>query len=208
MIVDKIIENKDKVQNFLDNLNCDVDKWFVFNCATGDNPTLRKFSHRMSYRIMNSNTENFKCRFLYLKIKKDMKVTCDHYDAIRVEDMDIEREKYDDIGDSYLRKDLFGELSDLFSDDKIYTVHYIEALGGLDPHRDPWIYNTDYKNIIVYDNLPEDAKLKINGDNILINSPQQTNFGNDIHTYQFKTRPFPLKILHIDYENMLLSLLC
>tara|TARA_B100000609_G_C17059018_1_gene353036 strand:+ start:103 stop:495 length:393 start_codon:yes stop_codon:yes gene_type:complete len=130
-----------------------------------------------------------------------MKVTCDHYDAIRVEDMDIEREKYDDIGDSYLRKDLFGELSDLFSDDKIYTVHYIEALGGVDPHRDPWIYNTDYKNIIFYDNLPEDAKLKINGDNILINSPQQTNFGNDIHTYQFKTRSFPLKILHIDYEN-------
>ena len=201
MIADKIIENKDKVQNFLDNLNCDVDKWFVFNCATGDNPTLRKFSHRMSYHIMNSNTEKFKCRFLYLKIKKDMRVTCDHYDAIRVEDMDIEREKYNDIGDSYLRKDLFGELSDLFSDDKIYTVHYIEALGGVDPHRDPWIYNTDYKNIIFYDNLPEDAKLEINGDNILINSPQQTNFGNDIHTYQFKTRPFPLKILHIDYEN-------
>ena len=128
MIVDKIIENKDKVQNFLDNLNCDADKWFVFNCATGDNPTLRKFSHRMSYRIMNNNTEKFKCRFLYLKIKKDMKVTCDHYDAIRVEDMDIEREKYDDIGDSYLRKDLFGELSDLFSDDKIYTVHYLSLI--------------------------------------------------------------------------------
>ena len=32
-------------------------------------------------------------------------------------------------------------------------------------------------------------------------SPQQTNFGNDIHTYQFKTRDLPLKILHIDYEN-------
>ena len=193
MIANKIIENKDKVQNFLDNLNCDADKWFVFNCATGDNPTLRKFSHRMSYHIMNNNTEKFKCRFLYLKIKKDMKVTCDHYDAIRVEDMDIEREKYDDIGDSYLRKDLFGDLSDLFSDKKIYTVHYIEALGGVDPHRDPWIYNTDYKNIIFYDNLPEDAKLKINGDNILINSPQQTNFGNDIHTYQFKT----LSLIHI-----------
>ena len=56
MIVDKIIENKDRVQNFLDNLNCDADKWFVFNCATGDNPTLRKFSHKMSYRIMNNNT--------------------------------------------------------------------------------------------------------------------------------------------------------
>jgi len=92
---------------------------------------------------------------------------------------------------------------ELFSDEKKYTVHYIEALGGVDPHRDPWIYDSDYKNIIFYDNLPEDAKLKINGDDILINSPQHTNFGNDIHSYQFKTRPFPLKILHIDYEDEL-----
>ena len=203
MIVDKIIENKDKVQNFLDNLNCDDDKWFVYNCATGDNPTLRKFSHRMSYRIMNNNTETFKCRFLYLKIKKDMIVTCDNYDSIKVDDMDIENDKYDDIGDSFLRKELFGELSELFSDDKIYTVHYIEALGGVDPHRDPWIYNSDYKNIIFYDNLPEDAILNINGDKNLINSPQYTNFGNDTHSYQFKTRPFPLKILHIDYKDEL-----
>ena len=146
MIADKIIDNKNKIQNFLDSLNCDDDKWFVFNCSTGDNPTLRKFSHRMSYRIMNSNTETFKCRFLYLKIKKDMIVSCDNYESIKVDDMDIENEKYNDIGDSYLRKDLFGELGDLFSDDKIYTVHYIEALGGVDPHRDPWIYNKDYKN--------------------------------------------------------------
>ena len=203
MIVDKIIKNKDKVQNFLDNLNCDDDKWFVYNCATGDNPTLRKFSHRMSYRIMNNNTETFKCRFLYLKIKKDMIVTCDNYDSIKVDDMDIENDKYDDIGDSFLRKELFGELGELFSDDKIYTVHYIEALGGVDPHQDPWIYDSDYKNIIFYDNLPEDAILNINGDKILINSPQYTNFGNDTHSYQFKTRPFPLKILHIDYKDEL-----
>ena len=198
-ILKKIIDNKNKIQLFLENLNCDLDKWFVYNCATGDNPTLRKFSHKMSYRIMNNNTETFKSRFLYLKIKKDMVVTCEHYDAIKVDNMDIEKDKYDDIGDGYLRKDLFGELGDLFSNDKIYTVHYIEALGGVDPHRDPWIYDSKYKNIIFYDNLPEDAKLKINGDDISINSPQNTNFGNDIHSYQFKTRPFPLKILHIDY---------
>ena len=198
-ILKKIIDNKNKIQLFLENLNCDLDKWFVYNCATGDNPTLRKFSHKMSYRIMNNNTETFKSRFLYLKIKKDMVVTCEHYDAIKVDNMDIEKDKYDDIGDGYLRKDLFGELGDLFSNDKIYTVHYIEALGGVDPHRDPWIYDSKYKNIIFYDNLPEDAKLKINGDDISIDSPQNTNFGNDIHSYQFKTRPFPLKILHIDY---------
>ena len=202
-ILKNIIDNKNKIQLFLENLNCDLDKWFVYNCATGDNPTLRKFSHKMSYRIMNSNTETFKSRFLYLKIKKDMVVTCEHYDAIKVDNMDIEKDKYDDIGNGYLRKDLFGELDDLFSNDKIYTVHYIEALGGVDPHRDPWIYDSKYKNIIFYDNLPEDAKLKINGDDILINSPQNTNFGNDIHSYQFKTRPFPLKILHIDYEDEL-----
>ena len=202
-ILKNIIDNKNKIQLFLENLNCDLDKWFVYNCTTGDNPTLRKFSHKMSYRIMNSNTETFKSRFLYLKIKKDMVVTCEHYDAIKVDNMDIEKDKYDDIGNGYLRKDLFGELGDLFSNDKIYTVHYIEALGGVDPHRDPWIYDSKYKNIIFYDNLPEDAKLKINGDDIPIDSPQNTNFGNDIHSYQFKTRPFPLKILHIDYEDEL-----
>ena len=43
MIVDKIIDNKNKIQNFLDTLNCDDDKWFVFNCSTGDNPTPGSF---------------------------------------------------------------------------------------------------------------------------------------------------------------------
>ena len=90
-ILKNIIDNKNKIQLFLENLNCDLDKWFVYNCATGDNPTLRKFSHKMSYRIMNSNTETFKSRFLYLKIKKDMVVTCEHYDAIKVDSMDIEK---------------------------------------------------------------------------------------------------------------------
>jgi|TARA_A100001391_G_scaffold144427_1_gene102086 hypothetical protein len=201
MIVNELLKNKHKVQNFLNNLNCDDDKWFVYNCDTGDNPTLRKFSHRMSYRIMNNNTEMFKCRFLYLKVKKDMRVTCEHYDEIEVDDMDIEIDKYDDIGDGFIRKNLFGELTELFSDDRIYTVHYIEALGGVDPHRDPWIYDSNYRNIIFYDNLPEDAILTINENNIPIKSPQHTNFGIDTHSYQFKTRKFPLKILHIDYEN-------
>ena len=201
MIVNELLKNKHKVQNFLNNLNCDGDKWFVYNCDTGDNPTLRKFSHRMSYRIMNNNMEMFKCRFLYLKVKKDMRVTCEHYDEIEVDDMDIEIDKYDDIGDGFIRKNLFGELTELFSDDRIYTVHYIEALGGVDPHRDPWIYDSNYRNIIFYDNLPEDAILTINENNIPIKSPQHTNFGIDTHSYQFKTRKFPLKILHIDYEN-------
>ena len=70
MIVNELLKNKDKVQNFLDNLNCDADKWFVYNCATGDNPTLRKFSHRMSYRIMNNNTEMFKMQIFIFKGKK------------------------------------------------------------------------------------------------------------------------------------------
>ena len=201
MIVNELLKNKHKVQNFLNNLNCDGDKWFVYNCDTGDNPTLRKFSHRMSYRIMNNNTEMFKCRFLYLKVKKDMRVTCEHYDEIEVDDMDIEIDKYDDIGDGFIRKNLFGELTELFSDDRIYTVHYIEALGGVDPHRDPWIYDSNYRNIIFYDNLPQDAKLIINGNTTPIKSPQHTNFGIDTHSYQFKTRKFPLKILHIDYEK-------
>ncbi len=197
----ELIKNKNLIQHFLDTLNCDNEKWFVFNCATGDNPTLRKFSNRMSHRIMNNNTDMFKSRFLYLKLNKDMQVGCEHYKTIKVNEMDIDISKYDDIGSGLIRSDILGELSELFSNEKIYSVHYIEALGGVDPHRDPWNYDSDYKNIIFYDNLPEDAKLEINGDNVLINSPQQTNFGNDIHSYQFKTRPFPLKILHIDYEK-------
>ena len=43
--------------------------------------------------------------------------------------------------------------------------------------------------------LPKDTSKEV-----LINSPQLTNFGNEEHTYQFSTRSFPLKILHIDYE--------
>ena len=130
-----------------------------------------------------------------------MQVLCEHYDSIKVNDMDIDKPKYNDIDNEYIRSDIFGKLTELFSDDRIYTVHYIEALGGVEPHRDPWIYNRKYKNFIFYDNIPEDATLKIEGEEVKINSPQQTNFGNDIHTYQFKTRDLPLKILHIDYEN-------
>ena len=51
-ILNNLIENKNKIQLFLDNLNCDAEKWFVFNCATGDNPTLRKFSHRHFKQLM------------------------------------------------------------------------------------------------------------------------------------------------------------
>ena len=97
LILDDLIKNKGKIQKFLDCLNCDSEKWFVYNCATGDNPTLRKFSHRMSHRIMDSNSEMFKSRFLYLKIKKDMRVTCEHYKTVEVNDMDLEIEKYHEI---------------------------------------------------------------------------------------------------------------
>ena len=201
LILDDLIKNKGKIQKFLDCLNCDSEKWFVYNCATGDNPTLRKFSHRMSHRIMDSNSEMFKSRFLYLKIKKDMRVTCEHYKTVEVNDMDLEIEKYDELENAYLRKDIMGEMSEFFLDDRIYTIHYIEALGGVDPHQDPWIYNKNYKNVIFYDNLPRDIKLIINGSETPIDYPQQTNFGNEEHSYRFNTRPTPLKILHIDYED-------
>ena len=200
-ILKKILDNKNKIQLFLENLNCDKNKWYVYNCATGDNPTLKKFSHRMSYRIMNNNTEMFKCRFLYLKVKKDMQVTCEHYKTIKVKDMDIDRDKFIDLNNGYLMKDTFDDLEDLFVDDRVYTIHYIEALGGVDPHRDPWSYNKNYKNVIFYDNLPDKIKLIINGDEKPIQSPQFTDFGNEIHSYKFETRPKPLKILHIDYED-------
>jgi hypothetical protein len=153
---------------------------------------------------MNNNTEMFKCRFMYLKVKKDMEVSYEQYvgiPAVKVSDMDIPFDKYEDREESYLRSDIFGDLSELFSDERIYTVHYIEALGPVDPHQDPWRYDKQYRNIIFYDNLPDDVQLKIKGEEIPVESPQLTNFGNEVHTYQFQTRPFPLKILHIDYED-------
>ena len=204
LISEKLAANKDKVQSFLNNLNCDSEKWFVFNTSDGKNPTLRKFSHRMSYRIMNNNTEMFKCRFMYLKVRKDMEVSYEQYvgvPSVKVHDMDIPFDKYENREQSYLRTDIFGDLSGLFSDERIYTVHYIEALGPVDPHQDPWRYSREYRNIIFYDNIPDDVQLKIKGEEIPVRSQQLTNFGNEVHTYQFKTRPFPLKILHIDYED-------
>ena len=102
LISEKLIENKDRIQYFLNNLNCDSEKWFVFNTSDGKNPTLRNFSHRMSYRIMENNTEMFKCRFMYLKVKEDMEVSYEQYvgvPAIKVSDMDIPLNKYDEIED-------------------------------------------------------------------------------------------------------------
>ena len=203
-IADKLIDNKDIIQKFLNNLNCDSEKWFVFNCANGKNPTLKNKSHEASYNIMKRNTEMFKCRYLYLKLMKDMVVSYPEYTTVvstKIDDMDVEFDKYNDVKNGYIRSDIFGDLTDLFSDDRIYTVHYIEALGPVDPHKDPWRYNSNYRNIIYYDNIPDDAILRISNQDVKIQSPQLTNFGNEVHTYQFTTRSFPLKILHIDYEN-------
>ena len=98
-------------------------------------------------------------------------------------------------------------LVDLFLDKRIYTVHYLEAISGVEPHIDPWEYEhcgRDYRNILFYDpkSLPDDFTLIINGVNTEITSPMCVNYANDIHTYQFLDRPDNLiRLIHIDYEN-------
>ena len=57
--------------------------------------------------------------------------------------MDIERDKYDDTGNG-IRKDLFGELGDLFSDDKIHSSLYRSTWRSRS-YRDPWIYDSDIR---------------------------------------------------------------
>ena len=56
LIRDKILENKDKIQNFLNNLNCDDERWLMYNCERNENPVIRNYSNEMSYKIMKRNT--------------------------------------------------------------------------------------------------------------------------------------------------------
>jgi hypothetical protein len=201
-IVEKILGKEENIQQFLNDLNCDKDKWFVFNQKTLENPTLRNFSSKMSFYIMNENTEMFRSRYLFLKFVNDIEVSHWIYGKTKVKDFKIEYEKYQEVENGYIRKNLFEkyDLLDLFSDQRIYNIHYIEALGGVDPHKDPWRYNKNYKNIIFYSNLPEEIKLFVKNKEVAIESPMLTNFGNEKHGYQFSLQPTPLKILHIDYE--------
>ena len=104
--------------------------------------------------------------------------------------------------------EIYGRLYGINNLDKrIYTVHYLEAISGVDPHIDPWEYEhcgRNYRNILFYDpkSLPDDFTLIINGVNTEITSPMCVNYANDIHTYQFLDRPDNLiRLIHIDYEN-------
>ena len=75
LIRDKILENKDKIQNFLNNLNCDNEKWLMYNCERNENPVIRNYSNKMSYKIMHRNTWRFRSRMVYLKAMEDMIVS-------------------------------------------------------------------------------------------------------------------------------------
>ena len=204
LIQDKIIQNKDKIQLLLDNLNCDDEKWFMYNCERNENPVLRNYTNELSYRIMKRNTWRFRSRMVYLKVMEDMFVSQYQYSGpqiIKFDQMALELDKYEKVDGGYLRTDILGDVSDIFADKKVYTIHYIEALGPVDPHTDPWRYDKNYRNVIFYDKIPDDVCLKILGEEVKVQSPQLTNFGNEIHTYEFEERPFPLKILHIDHED-------
>ena len=145
---------------------------------------------------------------VYLKAMEDMIVSQYQYSGsqiIKFDQMALELDKYEKVENGYLRTDILGDVSEVFSDKRIYTIHYIEALGPVDPHTDPWSYDRDYCNVIFYDNIPDDVILKIKGEEIPIQSPQFTNFGNELHTYEFEERLFPLKILHIDHEDERIS---
>ena len=204
LIQDKIIQNKDKIQSFLNNLNCDDEKWFMYNCERNENPVVRNYSNELSYRIMKRNTWRFRSRMVYLKVMEDMYVSQYQYSGsqiIKFDQMALELDKYEKVDGGYLRTDILGDVSDIFADKRVYTIHYIEALGPVDPHTDPWRYDKNYRNVIFYDKIPDDVCLKILGEEVKVQSPQLTNFGNEIHTYEFEERPFPLKILHIDHED-------
>tara|TARA_B100001113_G_scaffold344925_1_gene333904 strand:+ start:474 stop:1103 length:630 start_codon:yes stop_codon:yes gene_type:complete len=204
LIQDKIIQNKDKIQSFLNNLNCDDEKWFMYNCERNENPVVRNYSNQLSYRIMKRNTWRFRSRMVYLKVMEDMYVSQYQYSGpqiIKFDQMALELDKYEKVDGGYLRTDILGDVSDIFADKRVYTIHYIEALGPVDPHTDPWRYDKNYRNVIFYDKIPDDVCLKILGEEVKVQSPQLTNFGNEIHTYEFEERPFPLKILHIDHED-------
>ena len=204
LIQDKIIQSKDKIQSFLNNLNCDDEKWFMYNCERNENPVVRNYSNELSYRIMKRNTWRFRSRMVYLKVMEDMFVSQYQYSGpqiIKFDQMALELDKYEKVDCGYLRTDILGDVSDIFADKRVYTIHYIEALGPVDPHTDPWRYDKNYRNVIFYDKIPDDVCLKILGEEVKVQSPQLTNFGNEIHTYEFEERPFPLKILHIDHED-------
>ena len=165
-IRDKILENKDKIQNFLNNLNCDDERWLMYNCERNENPVIRNYSNEMSYKIMKRNTWRFRSRMVYLKAMEDMIVSQYQYSGsqiIKFDQMALELDKYEKVENGYLRTDILGDISEVFSDKRIYTIHYIEALGPVDPHTDPWSYDRDYCNVIFYDKIPDDVILKIKG---------------------------------------------
>jgi hypothetical protein len=201
-LVDKILNNKDKIQNFLDNLNCDNDKWFVFREWDLENPTLRNFSSKMSHFLMEKNSKKHRLRFLWIKFSEDMCYSHLIYKKSTVDDFMLEGKKYNKIENGYLKNNISIDpsLIDLFSDKRIYGVHYIEAFNGTPKHKDPWKYKNKYNNIIFYSNVPDNIELKIKGKKVDITSPMKTNFGYENHEYYFECKYSPLKVLHIDYE--------
>ena len=211
LIKDKILEHKDAIQSMVNEIDCNDHKWFLYDVITNKNPVVKGWSTKMSDKVMARNVGNFKSRFIYLKVADDMFVGDPKYRGLmdaRVPDMDLEHEKYEKIDGGYLMVDKikkFG-LVDLFLDKRIFTVHYLEAISGVDPHTDPWEYDScgrNYRNILFYDpkSLPDDFTLIINGVNTEITSPMCVNYANDTHTYQFQDRPDNLiRLLHIDYS--------
>ena len=45
--------------------------------------------------------------------------------------MALELDKYEKVENGYLRTDILGDVSEVFSDKRIYAIHYIEALGPI-----------------------------------------------------------------------------
>ena len=213
-IVDKILENKDKLQTLVNEIDCNDDKWFLYDRVLNKNPVVKSWTTKMSYRVMARNVGNFKSRFLYLKVKDDMFVGDPRYRGLmdaRIDDMDLEHDKYTKIDSGIIMKEKLEEygLVDLFSDERIYSVHYLEAISGVDPHVDPWEYDhcqRDYRNVIFYGegSTPDDFTLLINDEPAEITSPMRVNYANDVHTYQFVDRPENLiRLLHIDHKHEL-----
>ena len=92
-IVDRILENKDAIQSLVNEIDCNDNKWFLYDRVTNRNPVMNGWSTKMSYKVMARNVGNFKSRFIYLKVADDMFLSDPNYRGkleAKVEDMDLE----------------------------------------------------------------------------------------------------------------------
>ena len=107
-IVDKILENKDKLQTLVNEIDCNDEKWFLYDRVINKNPVVKNWSTKMSYKVMSRNIATFRSRFIYLKVAEDMWLGDPKYRGLmdaRIDDMDLEHEKYAKVNGGIIMKE-------------------------------------------------------------------------------------------------------